>query len=541
MMLKLKLKTCLNLAVLGSLVWMASCTDLSETVHDQITEENFNPTANDVPALIAPAYSVLRGMKLGWYSFFDLQEESSDVMVTPVRPNGWYDGGTYIRLHKHEWDRFQGQPSNTYGQSFSGINTANRVIYQIESGVVPLQTGSEAIIAELRALRAYYYWILLDNFGNVPIVTDFADESLPEQNSRQEVYDFVVSELNAVIPDLTEEVSQATYGRFTAWAARALLVRTYLNAEVYTGNAQWQNVISEADYVINNGPFMLEPVYKNNFSLDNHNSQEFIWAVPYDELLGTGNQYHMKSFPPIMQRAYGMESQPWGGNAALPQFIDTYDEDDGRLEDTWLMGEVEDPNTGEVLANFINYMETTESGVPQPFDWGYSPAKYEVPRPGAQTNISTDYPVFRYAEILMAKAEALLRTGNAAGAAVIVNQVRERNFDPYSADKMVSAADLTGGSSYPYGFIVDGEISEHEGGDDIEFGGFLDELGYEFAAESFRRRQIIRFKTTSGEPVFIAKSWFKRRATHAPHLTIFPLNDGVLNVNSNLQQNPGYE
>lgn len=537
----LKMKNFVSYVVFGAFILMVSCTDLTETVYDQITEENFNPTADDIPSLVAPAYSPLRGMKLGWYSFFDLQEESSDIMVTPVRPNGWYDGGTYIRLHKHEWDRFQGQPSTTYGRTFSGINAVNRVIFQIESGVVPMESGQAELLAELRGLRAYYYWLLMDNFGNIPIVTDFSDDSLPEQSTRQEAYDFVVSELNAAIPNLTTEVSQATYGRFTQWAAKALLARVYLNAEVYTGTAQWQNVITNANDILNGGPFVLESDYKANFSLENQNSQEIIWAVPYDQLLGGGNQYHMKSFPPIMQRIFGMESQPWGGNAALPQFIETYDEEDGRLADTWLIGEYDDPDTGEPLVEFINYLETTESGVPQPFDWGYSPAKYEVPIPGAQVDISTDYPVFRLAEVMMAKAEALLRTGNAAEAAVIVNQVRERNFDPFTPDKMVTAADLMGGSKYPYGYVEDGVVTDFEGGDDIVYGGFLDELGYEFAAESFRRRQIIRFKTTSGEPVFTAKSWFKRHATHAEHLIIFPLSDGVLNVNTNLSQNPGYE
>lgn len=537
----LKSKNLLKYLVLGTFVLMMSCTDLTENVYDEITEENFNPTGDDIGALVAPAYSVLRGMKLGWYSFFDLQEESSDIMVTPVRPNGWYDGGTYIRLHRHEWDRFQGQPISTYNQSFSGINAANRVIYQIESGVVPMETGRDELIAELRGLRAYYYWILLDNFGNVPVVTDFTDDSLPQQSSRQEVYDFVHSELNEIMPNLTETVGQSTYGRFTRWAAKSLLARLYVNAEVYTGTPQWDNVISVTNDIIDNGPFILEPVYRNNFSLNNSNSQEFIWAVPYDELLGQGNQYHMKSFPPIMQRIFGMEAQPWGGNAALPQFIETYDEDDGRLEDTWLVGSFNDPDTGEELVEFVNYLETTESGVPQPFDWGYSPAKYEVPVPGAQVNISTDYPIFRYAETLMAKAEALLRTGLAEDAADIVNQVRERNFDPFDQDKMVTAADLQGGSSYPYGFVVDGEVTQIEGGDDIEFGGFLDELGYEFAAESHRRRHIIRFKTQSGETVFTAKSWFKRNATNQEHLTIFPIGDPALNVNTNLSQNPGYE
>lgn len=520
---------------------MVSCTDLSENVYDQVTEENFNPTGDDVGSLVAPAYSVLRQMKLGWYSNFDLQEESSDIMVTPVRPNGWYDGGTYIRLHRHQWDRFQGQPIATYDRTFSGINAANRVIYQVETDVVPMETGRDELLAELRGLRAYYYWILLDNFGNVPIVTDFGDDSLPQQSTRQEVYDFVISELNEIMPNLSETVGQETYGRFTRWAAKTLLARTYLNSEVYTSTARWQEVIDVSDDIIDSGLFTLETNYKINFSLTNNNSGEIIWAVPYDEIQGPGNQYHMKSFPPIMQRIFGMQAQPWGGNAALPQFIETYDEEDGRLDDTWLIGSYDDPDTGEELVEFVNYLETIESGVPQPFDWGYSPAKYEVPVPGAQVDISTDYPVFRYSEVLLMKAEAELRTGNSDEAATLVNQVRERNFDPFSEDKRVTAADLEGGSSYPYGFVEEGEVVDFEGGDDIEYGGFLDELGYEFAAEGHRRMQLIRFKTTSGEPVFTAKSWFKRRATNSSHLTIFPLGDGALNTNTNLSQNPGYE
>lgn len=537
----LKTNISIKLIVISGLMMLAfGCTDLSEVVYDQVTEDNFNPTGDDIGALMAPAYSPLRGMKLGWYSYFDLQGETSDEIVTPVRPNGWYDGGIYIRMHTHNYDQFGGMHNNLYGSSFSGINAANRVIFQIESGVAPLETGREETLAELRGLRAYYYWLLLDNHGNVPIVTDFADETLPQQSSRQELYDFVVSELNAVIPNLTEDVGPNTYGRFSRWAAKALLTRIYINAEVYTGTPQWEAARNMADDIINNGPFMLEPAYKNNFTVNNSNSQEIIWAVPYDELLGTGNQYHMKSFPPIMQRIYGMQAQPWGGNAALPQFIDTYDEEDGRLADTWLMGEFEDPDTGEVLVDFINYLEDMQSGVPQPFDWGYSPAKFEVPVPDARVDISTDYPVFRLAEILFHKAEVLLRSGNADGAAVIVNQIRERNFNPFDADKMVSGADLLGGSSYPYGFVEAGEVVDFEGGDDIVYGGFMDELGYEFAAEGHRRRHIIRFQTTSGEPVFTAKSWFKRRGTNSPHLMIFPLPEGALNTNTNLSQNPGY-
>src|SRR5690625_6411593 len=86
----------------------------------------------------------------------DLQGETSDELVTPVRPNGWYDGGIYIRMHTHQYDMFSGMHNSLYGNAFSGINAANRVIYQIESGVAPLETGADETIAELRGLRAYY-------------------------------------------------------------------------------------------------------------------------------------------------------------------------------------------------------------------------------------------------------------------------------------------------------------------------------------------------------------------------------------------------
>src|SRR5690625_6533531 len=77
----------------------------------------------------------------------DLQIETSDELVTPVRPNGWYDGGIYIRMHTHQYDMFSGMHNSLYGNAFSGINAANRVIYQIESGVAPLETGADETIA----------------------------------------------------------------------------------------------------------------------------------------------------------------------------------------------------------------------------------------------------------------------------------------------------------------------------------------------------------------------------------------------------------
>jgi len=122
----------------GALVASSSCTDLTETPYTEITQANFNPTAADLAALMAPAYTPLRTVWMGWYGNLDGQEESADSFITPVRPNGWYDGGVYIRMHEHRWDPNQGEPNQLWSTCYSGINAANRVIYQIDSGIIPV-------------------------------------------------------------------------------------------------------------------------------------------------------------------------------------------------------------------------------------------------------------------------------------------------------------------------------------------------------------------------------------------------------------------
>src|SRR4051812_1170256 len=206
-----------KLPVLGVVVLAGagaiSCTDLTETPYTEVTEANFKPTAADLAALMAPAYTPLRGIWMSWYGMVDFQEETADELLTPVRPNGWYDGGVYQRLHEHRWDANQGQPNGLYGNLYSGINAANRVIFQIESGVIPVDAATKtSVIAELRGIRAHYYSVLLDTFGNAPIVPDFTSTELPAQSPRQQVFDFVVKEFTEVMPQLSTVVGSATYG-----------------------------------------------------------------------------------------------------------------------------------------------------------------------------------------------------------------------------------------------------------------------------------------------------------------------------------------
>jgi hypothetical protein len=227
-----------------------------------------------------------------------------------------------------------------------------------------------------------------------------------------------------------------------------------------------------------------------------------------------------------------MNAQPWGGNCAVPQFIDTYDPDDTRMKDTWIMGPQHNVTTGELILTYgknVPGIEMTDY-----FD-GYRIGKYEI-KTGAIGSLSTDFPVFRYAQVLMMKAECLLRTGNAAEAAGIVTQVRQRAFagtDPSKAD--VTAAELAQGSRYQYGYWSNGTVTELQGGDDIPFGRFYDELGWEFAAEAQRRQDMIRFG------VFHRKKWFNHRPRADGKMrTLFPIPEAELNKNPNLQQNPDY-
>lgn len=544
----------MGLVLIAAAFAATACTDLTEVPYDLITEENFNPTEDEIGSLVAPAYSNFRDFWMGWYGGIDALGEPADILLTPVRPNGWYDSGIYVSLHKHTWTpNFPGQPRTKWSQCFSSITATNRIIFQIETGVAPISDEQlkTRILSELRGVRAYYYSILLDLFGNVPISTDFSDVSLPSTSSRQEVFDFVVSELQAAIPNLSSAgLNNTTYGRLNQWAAKALLARVYLNSQVWTGTPHYNEVLSLTQEIMGSGLYSLESSYRDPFALDNNTSNENIWAVPYDDVYYRGSNFHMKTLKPELRFVFNMAAQPWGGSASNPQFIDTYDDDDTRLDGTdselgrggtWLVGEQKTPD-GQFGYNFVQYV--SEINPPQAeasFEYGYPVWKYEI-YAGMNSASGVDYPIIRYAEVLMMRAEAMLRTGDAAGAAALVTQVRQRAFsrtDPSKAT--VTGAQLMQGSSYNYGWYdKDGVVKSgpggtptFDGGADIQYGRFLDELGWEFAAEGHRRTDLIRFG------VFTTKTWFNHTPNGA-HRVLFAIPQFAIDANPNLVQNPGY-
>lgn len=547
--------TITKVLALVALVGATACTDLTEVPFEEITEANFNPTASDVAALMGPVYTPNRAIWMSWYGWVDWQEEVSDAMLTPVRPNGWDDGGIYYANHQHRWSASSpGMPNSLWGNAFSGINAANRVLYQIESGTLPMAAAlKDSTVAELKTMRAFYYWLLMDNFGSIPIQTDFLSTDLPEQKTRKESYDFIVKEFTDNTPRLSRVSTPGgpMYGRMNYWAARAVLAKIYLNAQVYTGTAEWQKVLDITNEIITANRFSLEPAYRAPFRRDNHLSPELVFAVPYDGIYATQSNFHMKTLKPALRFVFNI-AQPWGGIAANPQFIDTYDAQDTRMNGvpadagkggTWLTGpQFDGQGRGYEFVKRVPHMRDNGcTGQRLRFEDGYPVWKYEIYN--GQTGASdVDYPVIRYAEILMMRAEALLRTGDANGAAALVTQVRRRAFQATNPAKAtVTGADLMRGSSYNYGWVdCDGVVKTGpggapvtNGGADISMGRFLDELGWEFAAEGHRRQDLIRFG------VFTTKRWFNHNPS-TPNHNVFPIPQSRLNTNPKLKQNPGY-
>lgn len=522
-----------------------SCTKLKDTPYTSIVSNQLKPTDETVAALLGAAYSNWRFVMLDWDGLWRAQELSADQQVIPGRPNGWVDGGVYRRIHEHKWTADEGIVTNTWTRTFSGITNCNRLIYQIESGLIPLNEDKDAVLAELKVLRASYYYILCDFFGNVPIVTQFdlPEGFLPEQSTRKEVYQFIVNELVDNIPLLSEKNDVSTYGKFNKWAAYTLLAKMYLNAEVYAGTPEWEKCIQACDAVINSGAgFRLEPDQKNVFRTENQNSKELIFALALDEnFTNNWNAFdlHMQSLSPENQKTYNLLSAPWGGMSAIPQFIDSYDPDDSRYQRNWIKGQ-QYSSSGEPLVvelgafkgQPLNYINVVPSIANAESVHGFRLGKFEIAM-GSNVQLSNDFPVFRYADVLMMKAESLLRTGRENEAAEIVTEVRQRAFPNNPEKATVTGAQLRGGSTYDYG-RRDINATTNEGGADIQYGRFLDELGWEFDQEGRRRQDMIRFG------VFTTKSWLSHDATGDNNKILFPLPRPELAKNTKLQQNPGY-
>jgi hypothetical protein len=499
-----------------------SCTDLEERLYDTVTPENFFKTEEEFIAALGAAYTSLYGL-MNHNSYFSIQEVSSDEIMIPQRGADWLDGGVWLRTHRHESNALDAQYNNAWNFLFGGVNNVNRLLFQFDQLIQDGQLDPEVarpFTGELRVLRALWYYWLLDSFGNVPLVTrfDVPDDFAPTNNTRQEVYAFVESEVTEVLPLLTQQLDGATYGRIQFYAAQALLAKLYLNASVYIGTEQWDKCIAACDAIINSGRYNLEADYFTNFNANNSGSGENIFSIPYDRVFAGGFNLPMMTLHYGSQRTWNFTAQPWNGYCTLQEFYDSYSDDD-RRKGVWgnqkirgnfhagpqfqvdgvtpiLDASFDDPDGPElVFTPFVNQLF--------PNCWrqaGARVGKFEF-LVGGTPDLDNDFPIFRYADILLTKAEALWRKNPGDPAALaLVNQIRERSgvapFNSLTAENLLS------------------------------------ERGREMFYEGWRRQDLIRFGQFS-------RPWFFKE-TSVKEKELWPIPFTQLDANKSLRQNPGY-
>lgn len=522
----------------AALLSCASCS-LDEIVYSDMTAGEYysNFSEDDVPAAIGKLYSDLRLLYAGgnvhtagcWQY---TNEETGDLWVTPKRGGAWYDGGIYYRLNQHKWEWTDAHMLNNWRIAYRCINDCNRLIYEFSDLDV---AGKERMLSEIRTARAFWYFVLCDMYGNVPIQTryDVPDGYLPETSSRQEVFDFVVGELEECIPELLVK----EYGRWDSYAAKCLLAKCFLNAESWNVKVEgdaWDKVVELCDEIIGSKKYSLESDYKASFVTENQNSNEIIMAVCNDEVYDASVPFLIHLCTMHWKYCYHANTvtQYWGGCCATPEFAMSYDADDLRYEKSWFEGQLYD-NTGAYTGKvgtplYCDPWDARDMGkllihtkeiplfegdaIPTTGEAsGVRMQKYEI-KTGALNRLSNDFVLFRYADVLFMKAEALYRkNGGSATQDVcdLINSVRKRAFVNFTDDKKVTVADL----------------------DDDRF---LQEYAWEFCQEGWRRQQLIRF----GQ--FLTKSWFLHEPTVDTDRLLFPVPREEMLANPKLKQNHGY-
>jgi hypothetical protein len=489
-----------------------ACTDLEEEQYAEIGQsaaDDIEKSLADPEKTVLGAYNRLGNTFGGHGGLFSMQEVSSDEMMIPQRGGDWYDGGYWLRTHRHEFGSDIPGLNGTWSTLYSVIAVCNRGIGKAPT-LFPTQSAS--VIAELRALRALCYFYLCDMFGNVPLIKTYpGDLAEAATKPRAEIYSFVESELNAAAPTLSKN---ATYGRINFWTAKSILAKLYLNAQVYKGAAEWDKCIAACDEIIGSGKYALESDYYANFVATNENSKENIFVIPYDEVKRQGFNLVQMTLHYGSQKTFNTQQQPWNGYCSLAEFYNSYEADDKRKAN-FLAGQqfesdgktkIEDPGAeandpdGKPLNFDPNINEHFPNCLRQA---GVRVGKFKF-KLGVTPNMDNDYPIFRLGDIILSKAEALWRkNAGDATALTLVNQIRTR----------AGAKALTS----------------------LTADNLLAERGRELFAESWRRSDMIRFGK-----FFKKYDKFKLVDGEAACKGLFPIPKDQLNSNTSLKQNECY-
>lgn len=461
-------------------------------------------------------------------ALWNVQEITTDEAIC-----AWGDVGI-ADLNTQTWSAQNPFLTALYQRLGLSITYANDFIKLTNGNTDPdvIQYNSEA-----RFLRALAYAWYIDLFANPPFTTD-ADgvgKFFPTQLDpiasvgRVKLFNYIVSELKSIESTLGEpKFSYPQADKASAWM---LLARVYLNAEVYTGTAKWDSCKIYADKVISSGKYSLATNYRQNFSADNGKTNpEMIFALEQDGVntqgyVGTTFLIESSSDSRYVRAEdfHGLTSNTnWNGNRSRIQFMNilvdtiaTYGNVQVPATDT-LFAQSKDKRVLLKMKKSMNIPSASSSG-----DYGIGVYKFTAKNTDGSQAVnynaayaSTDFPIFRYADALLMRAEASFRLGNAANAVTDINLVRERAYG--NATGNITSAQLTD-----------------------KF--LLDERGREFYYEAQRRTDLVRFgQFTNGTYSWQWKGGTYNGTSTDKHLNIFPIPGDEVSANTNIKQNPGY-
>ncbi len=430
----------------------------------------------------------------------NLQDFTADAMK-----NRWGDNGLDQLTTANNWTSDNKFFRYMYNRIFFTIPQCNNLLSILPTVDVD---NKEVIISEVRFIRALAYYYLIDVYGKGVLATEenFGQtEPLPEA-SRQELFDYTEQELLDIEPLL---LTSNTYGRATKAAAQMLLTKLYLNAEVYTGTPRYDDALTYAQRVINEGPYSLDPNFVHMFSADNNDSNEIILPLLADAVVS--QSYGNTTY--IVNGSLNAETIPladfgategWGGHRSSKAwyglFGDLGTSTDVRASLFWTDGH---------NYEMTDYREWTD---------GYPSIKFRNTNFSgtslASSFSSTDFPLFRLADAYLMYAECTLRGasgGNMQTALGYVNDVRTR-----SNATAISQSDLT-----------------------LDF--IIDERARELNFEGHRRSDLIRFGMfTGGSYLWPWKGGIQAGAAIPDTYKLFPIPGSALQANPNLTQNPGF-
>jgi starch-binding outer membrane protein, SusD/RagB family len=456
----------------------------------------------------------IAGIDEGFSSYirvlYNLQELPTDMVVC-----GWNDPGI-PELNRMTWSAETSFIKGMYFRIYYQITLCNEFIRESSEERMTSRNFSEAdkikirrFREEARFLRALSYYHALDLFGNVPFVTedDLIGAFQPPRIIRVDLFNYIESELLAIIPNLPTP-SPAIYGHATNMAARALLARLYLNAEVYTNTQRYADCAQQCMEIINSNAYSLQQNYQHLFMADNHTSPEVIFPIIFDGLYaqtwgGTTFLTCAAIGGAMVASDYGVNGK-WAGLRVTPMFVDMF-------ADSTLDSRYQFFKTGQ-------QKEITSLGS---FSHGYALPKFKNIRstggPGsnnaATAHVDVDFPMFRLADVYLMYAECAARGHADAGLGLTyINRVRERAY---------------GNSDYNFGSLNLNEI--------------LDERARELHWECIRRTDLIRFNLfTSSDYLWTFKGGPAGGQAVGSYRNLFPLPTSDLVLNRNLIQNTGY-